>query len=76
MSQSLDHIAPFYLLGQTGTGSEVPIPHNLGVVPVVLINLRSNSSKTYVQGTHTSTSILVNVTNGAVYDVFAWPEKW
>lgn len=60
---------------RVATGSQETIAHGLGVVPkVVLIAVQDNTgvaTVVCVEGTHTSTNLLVTVTSGAKYKVIA-----
>lgn len=59
---------------RAGTGAMEAIPHNLGGVPDrVEISVESDPGTAYTvqQGTHTATDILVNVSVGVAYRVFA-----
>jgi hypothetical protein len=63
---------------QTGTGSAQSIPHGLGVVPSLVLVLITGSPSTYSQlavtmGTHTSTNVVVTVTSGWKFRVYAEP---
>ena len=63
---------------QTGTGSAQNIPHNLGVVPRLVLVLITGSPSTYsaltvTMGTHTASNIVVTVTSGWKYKVYAEP---
>jgi hypothetical protein len=63
---------------QTGTGSSQSIPHGLGVVPRLVLVLITGSPSTYSQltvtmGTHTSTNVVVTVTSGWKFRVYAEP---
>ncbi len=69
--QSADRKYPFVSALLTGTGSEVPVAHGLNGIPDdVWINL-TDSTNTYVKGTHTGSVIKVNVTNAATYRIYA-----
>lgn len=61
---------------QTGDGSSQTIAHGLGSAPVhVLVvptEVASNVSYDAAEGTHTSTNVVVTVTNGAKYKVMAF----
>jgi hypothetical protein len=58
---------------QTGTGSAQNIAHGLGVVPTnVFVSFTgSTSSQAVTEGTHTTTNVVVTVTSGATFKVFA-----
>lgn len=58
---------------QTGTGSAQNIAHGLGRTPtlVVVVPTSTNNGHTFVEGTHTSTNVVVTATNGATYKVIA-----
>jgi hypothetical protein len=67
--------APFKSTEQTGTGSSQSIAHGLGVVPsVVMIQASNLTGGPYVvvEGTHTTTNVLVTVTTGEKYIVVAY----
>lgn len=63
---------------QTGNGSAQSIPHGLGVVPSGVLIVPTDTAPTTagdytaVEGTHTSTNVVVTVTNGKKYKVFAF----
>lgn len=61
---------------QTGTGSIQNISHSLGSIPViVLISIYDNTaSSTFVitEGSHTSSNIVVTVTNGVKFKIIAF----
>lgn len=65
--------ALFIANGETGTGSSQNIAHGLGVVPskVFIAFEGSTSSQAVTYGTHTTTNVVVTVTNGAKFSVFA-----
>lgn len=66
---------PFKSTEQTGNGSPQNVAHGLGVVPsVVLIQPSNLTGGPYVvvEGTHTSTNVVVTVTNGEKYLVVAY----
>jgi len=68
-------VAPFKSTVQTGTGSAQNVAHGLGVVPsLVLIIGYDLTGGAYVvtEGTHTSTNVVVTVTNGEKYVVIAY----
>lgn len=59
---------------QTGNGSEQSVAHGLGSTPTAVLVIPSgvaDSANTFVQGTHTSTNVLVTATNTSKYYVFA-----
>jgi len=62
---------------QTDTGSAQSIPHGLGVTPTkVLVSITDNSAIpafVIVEGTHTSTDVVVTVTTGDKFKVLAMP---
>jgi hypothetical protein len=68
-------ISYFKSTEQTGDGTEQSIAHGLGRVPALVIVVPTNSSDTtaytFVEGTHTSTNVLVTATTGAKYKVIA-----
>jgi hypothetical protein len=67
--------APFKSTEQTGTGSPQNIAHGLGVVPSVVTIQPSNLTGgvyVVVEGTHTSTNVVVTVTSGEKYLVVAY----
>jgi hypothetical protein len=68
-------VAPFKSTVQTGNGSAQSVAHGLGVVPsLVLIVGYDLTGGAYVvtEGTHTSTNVVVTVTNGEKYVVIAY----
>lgn len=70
--------AVFFSTEQTGTGSAQNIAHGLGATPagvlIVPTDLTPATVGSYAatEGTHTSTNVVVTVTNGKKYKVFAW----
>lgn len=62
---------------QTGDGMEQSIPHMLGVVPAGVLIVPTDTAPatvgeyTAVEGVHTSTNVLVTVTSGKKYKVWA-----
>lgn len=62
---------------QTGDGMEQSIAHGLGVVPAAVLIVPTDTAPatagdyTAVEGTHTSTNVLVTVTSGKKYKVWA-----
>lgn len=70
---------PRYFLSteQTGTGSAQNVAHGLGVVPEIVIVYPTDTSPatvgvyTMVEGTHTTTNVVVTVTSGKKFKVFA-----
>lgn len=64
---------------QTGTGSSQNVAHNLGVIPahvaVIVTELPDAAAETgfdVAQGAHTSTNVVVTVTNTVKFQVLAW----
>lgn len=61
---------------QTGSGSQQSIAHGLGVVPSLVLASVYNSDGidnwTIVEGSHTSTNLLLTVTSGVQYKVIAF----
>ncbi len=68
--------AIFISTEQTGNGSEQSVAHGLGATPagtlVVPTEFTDTTSVDIAEGTHTSTNVLVTVTNGVKYKVLAW----
>ena len=67
--------APFKSTEQTGNGSPQNVAHGLGVTPSLVLILPSNltgGAYVVVEGTHTSTNVVVTVTNGEKYIVVAY----
>jgi len=61
---------------QTGTGSAQSIAHGLGVVPSLVMMIITGSPSSYaalsvVEGTHTSTNVVVTVTANWKFKVYA-----
>jgi predicted RecA/RadA family phage recombinase len=62
---------------QTGTGSSQNVAHGLGVVPTVVIVYPTDTAPatvgvyTMVEGTHTTTNVVVTVTSGKKFKVVA-----
>ena len=63
-------IKMFSANAQTGTGSSQNIAHGLGVTPSVVIAVPTDGG-TVLYGTHTSTNVVVTVTNAKKFDVIA-----
>ena len=61
---------------QTGTGSPQNVAHGLGATPsIVMIAVTEDpagSGFDVAEGTHTSTNVVVTVTSGVKFKVFAW----
>lgn len=68
--------APFMSAEVTGNGSAQSTAHGLGVAParvaIVLTEFASNLNVDVAEGTHTTTNVVVTVTNGAKYKILAW----
>lgn len=67
--------APFKSTEQTGNGSPQNIAHGLGVAPSLVLVIPSNltgGAYVVVEGTHTSTNVVVTVTSGEKYLVVAY----
>jgi hypothetical protein len=74
LGDKIKELDPFVSTELTGTGSPQNIPHGLGVIPTIrLISLTyvPSGGATITEGTHTSTNIVVTVTTGAKFKVFA-----
>lgn len=62
---------------QTGTGSAQNVAHGLGVVPAAVLIVPTDTAPattgayTAVEGSHTSTNVVVTVTSGKKYKVWA-----
>jgi predicted RecA/RadA family phage recombinase len=62
---------------QTGTGSSQNVAHGLGVIPEMIIVYPTDTAPattgayTMVEGSHTSTNVVVTVTTGKKFKVFA-----
>ena len=63
---------------QTGDGTAQNIAHGLGATPAAVLIVPTDTTPattgayTAVEGTHTSTNVVVTVTNGKKYKVMAW----
>ena len=63
---------------QTGTGSAQSIAHGLGAAPALVIvyptdtNVSTTGAYVVIEGSHTSTNVVVTVTNGKKYRVVAF----
>ena len=63
---------------QTGSGAAQNIAHGLGVTPTAVLIVPTDSAPATVgdypavEGTHTSTNVVVTVTSGKKYKVLAW----
>lgn len=60
---------------QTANGSSQTVAHGFGVIPsqvmVILTEFASNLSVDVTEGTHTTTNVVVTITSGVKYKVFA-----
>lgn len=64
----------FTSASQSGTGSSQNVAHNLGVIPgKVFVLMDSTDSKVYTLGTHTAKNVVLTVTNGATFKIWALP---
>ena len=63
---------------QIGNGTAQSIAHGLGVIPAAVLIVPTDTAPatigdyTAVEGTHTSTNVVVTVTSGKKYKVMAW----
>lgn len=63
---------------QTGTGSAQSVAHGLGAVPSLVLIVPTDLTPatvgqySAVEGTHTTTNVVVTVTTGKKYKVMAW----
>jgi hypothetical protein len=63
---------------QTGNGSAQNVAHGLGLVPSAVLIVPTDTAPattgayTATEGTHTETNVVVTVTSGKKYKVFAW----
>jgi hypothetical protein len=63
---------------QTGTGSAQNVAHGLGLTPSAVLIVPTDTAPatvgayTAVEGTHTDTNVVVTVTSGKKFKVFAW----
>jgi predicted RecA/RadA family phage recombinase len=72
--------APRFFLSteQTGTGASQNVAHGLGVVPEIIVVYPTDTAPattgayTMVEGTHTTTNVVVTVTSGKKFKVFAF----
>lgn len=70
--------AVFFSAETTATGSAQNVAHGLGVAPAGVLIVPTDTSPavagvyTVVEGTHTSTNVVVTVTSGKKFKVFAW----
>lgn len=68
----------FFSTEQTGTGSAQNVAHGLGVAPgsvlIALTELAAGlaAGADVAEGAHTSTNVVVTVTSGVKFKVFAW----
>jgi hypothetical protein len=67
----LASLSSFTANAQTGTGAPQNIAHGLGVVPTFVTAIPTDGG-TVVYGVHTSTNIVVTVTNAKKFDVLAF----
>lgn len=71
-------LTPFKSAETTGTGSSQNLAHGLGVVPSVVMVIPSDTAPattgayTMTEGVHTTTDVVVTVTSGKKFFVFAW----
>ena len=70
--------AVFISTEQTGNGSAQNVAHGLGATPAGVLIVPTDTAPattgayTVTEGTHTSTNVVVTVTSGKKYKVFAW----
>lgn len=67
--------APFKSTLQTGTGSAQNVAHGLGVTPSLVVVVPydlTGGAYVVTEGTHTSTNVVVTVTNGEKFIVLAY----
>ena len=74
--------AAFVSTEQTATGASQNVAHGLGVVPAAVLvvptagndgaGAAGTQTATIVEGAHTSTNVVVTVTAGSKFKVFAW----
>lgn len=63
---------------QTGDGNAQNVAHGLGATPTAVLIVPTDTAPatvgayTAVEGAHTTTNVVVTVTNGKKYKVFAW----
>lgn len=68
----LNNINSFLATAQVGTGSNVAIPHGLGVTPAfVIISPVDSELADYIQGTHDATNLNIQVATDQVFSVWA-----
>jgi len=61
----------FFASQQVGTGSSQNVAHGLGATPAGVMCIPTDGG-TVTYGTHTSTNVVVTVTNAKHFDVLAW----
>jgi hypothetical protein len=61
----------FFASQQAGTGASQNIAHGLGAVPAGVICVPTDGG-TVTYGAHTTTNVVVTVTNAKHFDVLAW----
>lgn len=70
--------ATFVSTEQTGTGAPQNVAHGLGVIPAAVLIVPTDTAPattgayTAVEGVHTITNVVVTVTSGKKFKVFAW----
>src|ERR1044072_1514276 len=70
--------AVFFSTEQTGTGAAQNVAHGLGVIPAGVLIVPTDltpatvGSYSVVEGTHTTTNVVVTVTLSKKFKVFAW----
>jgi hypothetical protein len=75
---TFDKAAVFVSTEQTGTGSAQNVAHGLAAVPAGVLIVPTDTAPatvgvyTAVEGTHTTTNVVVTVTSGKKFKVFAW----
>ena len=65
----------FFSTEQTGTGSSQNVAHGLGAVPAgVLVGVTESDGNAFdvAEGAHDGTNVVVTVTSGVKFKVFAW----
>lgn len=71
MGIHLHNLNSFRSTDRTGTGSAEVIPHNLAVVPTLVLLQPRDSSSAYTIDATDNKTITVTVANGAAYDLLA-----
>lgn len=71
MGIHIHNLNSFRSTGRVGTGAQEVIPHNLAVVPTLVLLQPHDSTSAYTIDATDNKNISVTVANGAAYDLLA-----